>query len=180
MNTETDKELIIRKSGPEELEDLVAFYRRIIDQLHKRNSVVKWSMEVYPTRQDIASALKAGEMHAGTLEGRIVCAFRLGGNDETYDRFDWPTAVPPGEVSVIHLLAVDDDFAGRGFAARLVAYSADLCRKAGKKVIRLDVLKGNTPAEKLYLKCGFSFVTEQKIFYEDTGLMDFRMFELVL
>ena len=132
MNTETDKELIIRKSGPEELEDLVAFYRRIIDQLHKRNSVVKWSMEVYPTRQDIASALKAGEMHAGTLGGRIVCAFRLGGNDETYDRFDWPTEVPPGEVSVIHLLAVDDDFAGRGFAARLVAYSADLCRKAGK------------------------------------------------
>ena len=109
MNTETDKELIIRKSGPEELEDLVAFYRRIIGQLHKRNSVVKWSMEVYPTRQDIAFALKAGEMHAGTLGGRIVCAFRLGGNDETYDRFDWPTEVPPGEVSVIHLLAVDDE-----------------------------------------------------------------------
>ena len=83
-------------------------------------------------------------------------------------------------VSCLTRLPQEDDFAGRGFAARLVAYSADLCRKAGKKVIRLDVLKGNTPAEKLYLKCGFSFVTEQKIFYEDTGLMDFRMFELVL
>ena len=48
------------------------------------------------------------------------------------------------------------------------------------KVIRLDVLKGNTAAEKLYLKGGFQFVTEQKIFYEDTGLAEFRMFELIL
>lgn len=180
MNTETDNKLIIGPLRMDELEDLVSFYRQIIDQLHKRDSVVKWSMDVYPTEQDIATALEAGEMHAGTLDGRIVCSFRLGGNDETYDRFDWPTEAAPEEVSVIHLLAVDDDFAGRGFATRLVAYAVGISRKMGKKVIRLDVLKGNTPAEKLYLKCGFSFVTEQKIFYEDTGLMDFRMFELVL
>lgn len=180
MSTETDKELIIRKLRIDELEDLVAFYRKVIDQLHKRDSVVKWSLDVYPTRQDIASALEAGEMHAGFLNGRIVCAFRLGENDETYDRFEWPTEVSPEEVSVIHLLAVNDGFAGRGFATKLVAYASDVSRKIGKKVIRLDVLKGNMPAEKLYLKCGFRFVTEQKIFYEDTGLMDFRMFELVL
>ena len=180
MSMETENKLIIRQLRMDDLEELVAFYRDVIDQLQKRDSIVKWSLEVYPTRLDIASALKAGEMHAGTVGGRIVCAFRLGGNDETYDRFDWPTVASPEEVSVIHLLAVNDDFAGRGFGTKLVTCSADISREMGKKVIRLDVLKGNTPAEKLYLKCGFSFVTEQKIFYEDTGLMDFRMFELVL
>ena len=180
MSTETDNKLIIGPLRMDELEDLVAFYRHVIHQQSKKENGVKWSMDVYPTRQDIASALEAGEMHAGTLNGRIVCAFRLGGNDDAYNRFDWPMEASPEEVSVIHLLAVDDDFGGRGFATRLVAYAAGISRRMGKKVIRLDVLKGNTPAEELYLKCGFSFITEQKIFYEDTGLMDFRMFELVL
>ena len=65
-------------------------------------------------------------------------------------------------------------------AKKMVSYAADLSRKEGCKVIRLDVPEGNTPAEKLYLSCGFRFVAEKKIFYKDTGLADFRMFELVL
>ena len=60
------------------------------------------------------------------------------------------------------------------------AEKVTVSRKEGCKVIRLDVPEGNTPAEKLYLSCGFRFVAEKKIFYEDTGLADFRMFELVL
>ena len=86
------------------------------------------------------------------------------------------------EFDLLHLLErlVDDDFAGMGFAKKLVAYAADISRSLGKKVIRLDVLKGNLPADKLYLKCGFDFIGEQKIYYEDTGLADFRLYEMVL
>ena len=153
----------------DELEEIVAFYYDIIDHQDEKEFGADWTKDVYPSRQDFRTALENGEMHIGTAEGRIACGVILSGDDDIYKDVLWPTDVAPEEVGVMHLLAVHDDFAGRGFAKKLVAYSADV-----------DVIKGNIPAEKLYLKCGFDFVTEQKIYYEDTGFADFRMFEMDL
>ena len=38
------------------------------------------------------------------------------------------------------------------------------------KAVRLDVLKGNVPAEMLYTGLGFAFVDSIQMFYEDTRL----------
>lgn len=48
------------------------------------------------------------------------------------------------------------------------------------KAIRLDVLGGNIPASKLYESMGFKYIETLKLFYEDTGLTDFLLYELVL
>ena len=177
---ENKSELIIRQAGMDELEDIVAFYYDRIDHQDEKEFGADWVKDVYPARKDFIEALEKGEMHIGTVDGRIVCGVIISGNDDIYNEITWPTEATTEEVSVLHLLAVHDDFSGRGFAKKLVAYSADVSRKLGKKVIRLDVIKGNIPAEKLYIKCGFKFVVEQKIFYEDTGYADFRMLEMVL
>ena len=174
------KELVIRPAALEELEEIIAFYDDIIDHQSEKEYGPDWTKDVYPARQDFMNALEKGEMHIGTVDGRIVCGEIISGNDEIYDDVNWPTEASPEEVSVIHLLTVHDDFAGMGFAKQLISYAADVSRSLGKKVIRLDVLKGNLPADKLYLKCGFDFIGEQKIYYEDTGLADFRLYEMVL
>ena len=36
------------------------------------------------------------------------------------------------------------------------------------------------PAERLYKRAGFRFVAAKEMFYEDTGWMEFRMFEFPL
>lgn len=170
----------IRRAKEDEAEKVTEFYYDVIDLLHERGTGVKWEKDVYPTRTDLSDAVKNGEMHIGLSDKGIVCAFRMTGNAELYNSIAWPTEVLPEEVRVLHLLTVHPDLSGMGLAKKMVSYAADLSRKEGCKVIRLDVLEGNTPAEKLYLSCGFRFVAEKKIFYEDTGLADFRMFELVL
>ena len=170
----------IRQAREDEAEKVIEFYYEVIDLLHELGAGVKWEKDVYPTRTDLRDAVKNSEMHIGVSCGRIVCAFRMTGNIELYNSLTWPTEAAPCEVRVLHILTVHPDLSGMGLAKSMVSYAADLSRKEGCRVIRLDVLKGNTPAEKLYLRCGFRFVTEQKIFYEDTGLTDFRMFELVL
>ena len=48
------------------------------------------------------------------------------------------------------------------------------------KAIKLDVLKGNVPAERLYESMGFRYVDTVRLFYEDTGLAEFRLYELEL
>ncbi len=175
-----NNELVIRQATAGDYEAVVDFYYDIIDHQDEREFGAKWTKDVYPSRGDIRTDIDNGNMYIGTVDGRIACAMAVTGNDEIYNDVIWPTEASEDEVSVVHLLAVHNDYAGLGFAKQLVNYAKDLSRTLGRKVIRLDVLKGNLPAEKLYLKCGFRFVSEQKIYYEDTGLADFRMFELTL
>ncbi len=54
----------------------------------------------------------------------------------------------------------------------------ETAKDAGMKAIRLDVLKGNVPAERLYTSIGFVYVDTLKLFYEDTGRVDFELYEL--
>ena len=61
-----------------------------------------------------------------------------------------------------------------------VRFAADLSRAAGRKVIRLDVTKGNDRARDLYLSEGFEYIGEYPVYYEDTGLADFWMLEMAL
>ncbi|QQB18031.1 hypothetical protein [Veillonella parvula] len=49
-----------------------------------------------------------------------------------------------------------------------------------QKSIRLDVLKGNVPAEKLYSSMSFKYICTLPMYYEDTGLTDYEIYELSL
>ena len=84
------------------------------------------------------------------------------------------------EFMVIHMLGVHNDFAGRGVAKEMVRFAIETAKAAGMKAIRLDVLEGNVPAERLYASLGFIYVDTIKLFYEDTGRVDFKLFELDL
>ena len=55
-----------------------------------------------------------------------------------------------------------------------------LAKTTGITVLRLDVVKGNLPAEKLYQAHGFRFVEEREVYYEDTGNITVRLYELVI
>ena len=49
----------------------------------------------------------------------------------------------------------------------------------GKKALRLDVLKLNLPAQKMFEKAGFIYRGEQRIYAENTGMMDFLYYEKI-
>ena len=48
------------------------------------------------------------------------------------------------------------------------------------KVIRLDVLEGNIPAQKVYERLGFNYINTIQMYYEDTGLTGYMLYEYVL
>ena len=68
-------------------------------------------------------------------------------------------------------------FAGRGLAKELVDWALDFARSQGQEAVRLDVLKGNLPAERLYRGRGFCYVDTFRMYYDDTGWMDFELYE---
>ena len=68
----------------------------------------------------------------------------------------------------------------RGLGRELVRFAMAKAREAGSRVIRLDVLTGNLPAEKLYLGMGFYYVSTARMYYPDTGWTDYEMSEFDL
>ena len=138
-----------------------------------------WQKDIYPAPEELKSAIEAGELYTGRSGDRIAAAMVLNQKcNPEYDEAVWPTELNHTDFMVIHMLGVHGDFAGQGLAKEMVRFAIWTAKTAGMKAIRLDVLKGNVPAEKLYEGLGFIYVDTMKLFYEDTGRVDFELYEL--
>lgn len=141
----------------------------------------RWEKGVYPSDAFMRSSIERGELYLGLLGGDIAAAMAINGEGaEGYAGAPWGVRAADGEFSVIHALGVLPSHHGRGFARELVAAAKDVARGLGHKALRLDVLNGNLPAVGLYESEGFRFVSRVELFYEDTGLTDFLLYEYAL
>ena len=174
-------QLGIKKALPEEYDKIRFFYYSLIDALEGTKYHPMWQKDIYPAPEELRAVVEAGETYYLLADGRIAAAMAVNQkcNDE-YKEVQWPTELSQNEFMVIHMLGVHGDFAGRGLAKEMVHFAIELAKTAGMKAVRLDVLKGNLPAEKLYEGIGFTHVDTVKLFYEDTGRVDFKMYEYVI
>ena len=190
----------IRAAGPEDYEAVRDFYYRLTEEMEHTRFAPGWKKDVYPTQAFLKESLQKGELYAGWWNGtipnygasrpvpeaaapplRMVAAMVVNHRyNEGYRGVRWAVDVPDGELGVIHALGVLPAFSGRHAAAHMAPYALDLARTRRLKVLRLDLLKGNLPAERAYLKVGFTYVDTVRQFYEDTGWTEFKLFECVL
>lgn len=174
-------EISIRRADGTEYEKVRDFYYALIDAMQGAEYHPKWQKGIYPEDEYMEAAVKNGEMYLTEADGRLIGAMVLNhATNDGYAAVQWPTGAAPDEVTVIHTLGVMPDLSCRGVGARMVEEAKRLAREAGQKVMRLDVLCGNLPAEKLYKRAGFVYVETLKLFYEDTGWVDFDLYEYVL
>ena len=165
-----------QQAAQEEFFELREFYWALIDRMEQ--GTIGWKKGVYPSDDMLRTSLSRGEVYtlreAGTL---CACVILNSACNDGYEGVLWSRACKPEEVLVPHALAVDPAMQGRGVGKRLVARLLELARADGKKAVRLDILGTNRAAEALYRRMGFSFVAEKRMFYEDTGWTEYRMFE---
>lgn len=100
--------------------------------------------------------------------------------DADYEPVAWAEPLPNDEAAVLHLLAVCPDYRGKGVGRILVEKAVEQVRKSGKKAVRLDTLKSNLPAQRLYESTGFSFRGTRHAQAEGTVWFDFYYYEKVL
>ena len=171
----------IRIADPCRIEEVLAFYYEVIDAIGNDVNSVRWTKDVYPSRQLLLEALGNGELMTGEDEGGIIAAMILNQNcSEEYGTVLWPLKAEPEDVSVIHALAVHPEKRRNGYARAMVQEALALAEENHRRAVRLDVLKGNTPAEALYAGMGFVHVGTIPMYYEDTGTAEFLLFELPL
>ena len=158
-----------------------ALYWDIIDQMRDAEYKPMWEKGVYPSDDALVSAINAGTLYYAMENGELIAAMVVNHNcSKEYELVHWEVEAQPEEVSVIHMLGVLPDFHGKGVARFMVESAQRIARENNQKVMRLDVLEGNLPAEKLYVKYGFKYLETLKLFYEDTGWANFKMYECKL
>ena len=155
--------LSIRKADPHELENIRTFYHQLTDACQRTHYDIGWKKDIYPSPELLKESLSAGELYIGLMNGRMG-----------------PAALPPASITLIHALGVHPEYAGQHIGRRMVEFAADKAKTAGQKALRLDVLKGNTPAEKLYTHFGFQSRGVVRMYYEDTGWTDYEVYEYLL
>ena len=144
------------------------FYYALTDEMEQAEFTPGWIRDIYPTQEYLKDSIRKGELYIG----------RCG--EEAYRQVKWSVEAGDSEVLMIHTLGVRRKFSGRGLAKQLVQEVIDMAENSGIRAIRLDVLKGNLPAEKVYLKMGFRYVDTLPMYYEDTGITDYKAFERLI
>lgn len=173
--------MTIRRADPAEIDRVAAFYEAVIDGTAGQPYAPKWQKGIYPTRDDLARAVNSGEMYLAEADGKILGAMVMNSRgSQGYDSAPWTVAAEPEEVTVLHLLAVSPEAVRQGIGSELVRFALEQSRAAGKRAVRLDVLVGNLPADRLYRSLGFRFICRVNLFYEDTGWHEFDLFEYPL
>ena len=171
----------IRIARPDEYESIRAFYHSLIDEMQSSPYLPGWEKDIYPTNEYLRGSIVRGEMYMGEINGEIAAAMVINGEcNEGYAKAQWAVHAEPEEVATIHILCVHPRHAGRGCAKQLLDWAIAHAKRQGKKAIRLDVLKGNLPAERLYRGKGFQYIDTIRMFYEDTGWTDFDLYEYPL
>ncbi len=170
--------MLIRKAETDEYEAVRSFYHSLIDAVAELPYGAGWVKDVYPSPEFLEESVRDGCLFIGTQDGSIAAAMVLNHEcNDGYRGFAWPTEASDEEITVIHALGVHPAYGRRGYAGQMVRFAIDRARREKQKVIRLDVLKGNLPAEKLYSGIGFRYLHTLPLFYEDTGWTEYELYE---
>ncbi len=171
----------IRIAKNEEFNKIRAFYHEMTDWLGTVPYGPGWKKDIYPSPEDLSSAIESETLWVCEIDGRYAASMIVNSvPTEGYEKIKWTVDANENEVSFIHALGVHPDFQRKGISNAMVDHAILLARRKGHKAMRLDVLEGNIPAERLYPKHGFGHITTVEIFYEDTGLANYKLYELSL
>ena len=168
----------IGRVKPEDYGRVRDFYYELIDAMAGDRFNPGWERDVYPTREFLRSSIEKGELFVGEEDGKILASMVVNHDyNEGYRKASWPVNALDDQVYVIHALGVHPEFFGRGIAKAMVREVIHMAGENGMRALRLDVLEGNLPAEKSYTAVGFRYVDTVRMFYEDTGWTNYKLYE---
>ena len=172
-------DIIVAKQN--RLDSVAEFYHNIIDSMRNAEFRPKWEKDIYPTKEFMQDSIANDELYVALIDGQIVGAMVINHKcEEGYNEAGWSVRADVANIAYLHILGVSTRCQRQGIAKKMVDYAVAICKNNGMRALRLDVLIENIPAQKLYSGMGFVYIDTIKLFYEDTGLTDFMLYELPL
>ena len=165
--------------GQSEVAGTGAFYDRVVEWLDRHINYPHWTYRVYPSEESVREMTESGSQYIGVQDGEIVAAFALSsGPGRCYRKIRWSRELEDGSYMVLHALAVDPRLQGQGVGSEIVRFCVDQAKQHGCRAIRLEIVPGNLPAERLFKKNGFVFAGEADLELGRADIPVFRLYEL--
>lgn len=169
------------KAHTNDLEVVKELYRDIIDHTANMEKYARWKRNLHPTDEKIEEYVKNDAMYLFMDGEKIAGAMAVTmSQGEDYHNIDWNINATDEEVAVIHILGVTPEYQGKGVGKQMIDEVIHLAKDSRKRVVRLDALATNTPAQQLYQGKGFSYCGKVNLYAENTGWTDFFFYEYVL
>lgn len=155
----------IRLAETEELRLIYDFYKMICISLEDAKYTPLWKIDNYPCVEDIENHINNKDLYVAISDNKIIGAMAV----ENHIAY-----------SSLHLLTVHPDYRKQHLAENLIKKLFKIAKERKNQKIILDVVKGNVPAEKLYIKFGFKFTGEKCEFIERIGKVCFNTYECII
>ncbi len=164
----------------DDFETVKRIYIDVIENTPDIEKHARWVYGKHPTDELLKAYIDRGEMYVlmdcDDIAGITVIAMCQG---DDYTSIAWQDDLENDQVATVHLLAVCPAFRGNALGIKMLDNIMDIAVRNGKKALRLDTLKSNLPAQHMYEKAGFSLRGEQRLYAENTGMMDFLYYEKI-
>ena len=158
----------IKVADQSDLSALADLYKAICDHQPLDQYDADWTWGEYPSVDGLRQMINDARVMVAYQDGQAIGAGVLT-TGEDYPQVDWPTPASSDEIGVLHLFGVHPKYRGTGIASKLLQAILHQAQADGKRVVHLDVLDGNVPSEKLYVKNGFQVVQALTLHYDDIG-----------
>jgi ribosomal protein S18 acetylase RimI-like enzyme len=135
---------------------MMELVRRVVPLMRAQGNL-QWSDD-YPNEHVFTQDIAAGEMWLAEIDGEAagIAAITMDQSPE-YADVGWDLNEP---AIVVHRLAVDTAFRGRGVAEALMLQAEAVARQRGIGVLRIDTNTQNPATQRLFPKLGYMYAGE--------------------
>ena len=165
--------MTLRLATEKDLEQLEKMYSKIAERLTKNKIYIYWS-DYYPYADFEEFDIKNQNLYVFEENENIVGAFCLTSSHEKANQISWKHQTE--NAFYISKLGVNINNLKQGIGSNLINHAKELAKQNGANALRLFVVDINTPAIKLYEKCGFeraSGETQEHLEYHGVTLTEF-------
>lgn len=146
----------VRSGKLDDIEAVMALVRRVVP-LMRASGNLQWDSG-YPNPAVFERDVALDQLWLAEIEGQIAGIAAITTDQEPeYANVGWDIS----EVAiVVHRLAVDPAFQGKGIAAALMQQAEVVAKSRGITILRVDTNSQNQATQKLFPKLGYLFAGE--------------------
>jgi len=146
----------IRLATKDDLPSLTALVRRVVP-LMRATGNLQWD-ETYPNDAVFQRDIELDQLWVAVVDGRIAGLAAVTMDQEPdYIQVGWNIEEP---AIVVHRLAVDPAFRGKGAAGALMQKAEEVAVKRGITILRVDTNTQNEATQRLFPKLGYVLAGE--------------------
>lgn len=175
------KNIKFKKASIRDIDQIRTLYWRLLDSSPEYGRILQWKKNIYPNDNDWNNYIVNDEMYLILDNINVIGAVAVtNAQSKEYRKIHWRVKANDQEVAVVHLLMILPEYQGGGAATAALDEIIKLATDKQKRVVRLDAIGTNVPAQKLYEKYGFVNCGTAQEYYESTGETEFVFYEYTL